>query len=143
LNAVPKHPDIPRFNRQGWGGLARSWFWLVSAAALLAAVGSVVGLSAGNVIYGQETEIFADQAAAQDLVNLLLVAPLTVLLGRLPPGARYGPTSSGWGASLFLVWVAVLGLTLFALIGAGLATTDTAAVQADFVGRAPVGQHGS
>src|SRR4051795_8996356 len=51
-----------------WPGLRRSWFRLASAAALLAAAGSVVSLSAGSKIYGQETEILADQASAQDLV---------------------------------------------------------------------------
>lgn len=135
-----------------WRGLGRSWFWLASAAALLGAVGNVVGLNAGSATYGKETEILADQAAAQDLVNLLLVAPVTVLLGWFATrGAvraylvwlgflaftlynyaiyafsiHFGP--------LFLVWVAVLGLTLFALIG-GLATADSETMKSHFVGR--------
>lgn len=140
-------PDVPH-----WRGLDRSWFWLASVAALLAAVGSAVGLLAGESIYGDETEVLADQAAAQDLVNLLVVVPLTVMLGWLANrGAvraylvwvgclaftvynyaiyafsiHFGP--------LFLVWVAVLGLTIFALIG-GLATTDMAAIKACLAAR--------
>ena len=141
-----------QLNRSGWGGLGRSWFWLASAAALLAAAGSVVGLSASSAVYGQETELLADQAAAQDVVNLLLVAPLTILLGWFATrgAARAYVVWLGCLAftvynyaiyafsihfgPLFLVWVAVLGLTLFALIG-GLATADTAAITASSAGR--------
>ena len=54
---------------------------MAAAAALLAAVGSVVGLSPAATIYGQETASLADQATAQDLTNLLLVAPLVLVLG--------------------------------------------------------------
>lgn len=42
-----------------------------------------IGPGALGAVYGQETQILADQAVAEDLVNLLLVAPLTVLLGWL------------------------------------------------------------
>jgi hypothetical protein len=145
--ALDPSPDQPR-----WQGLGRSWSWLASSAALLAALGSVVGSSAGRAIYGQETAILADQAAAQDLVNLLLVAPLTILLGWLARrqvvraylcwvgclaftvynyaiylfSVHFGP--------LFLVWVAVLGLTIFALIG-GLVTAGTDTIKAQFRGR--------
>jgi hypothetical protein len=125
---------------------------LAAAAALLAAVGSVVGLSSATTIYGQETASLADQATAQDLVNLLLVAPLVLVLGwRAHRGhlaayfgwlgcvtftvynyaiyafsIRFGP--------LFLVWIGVLGLSIFALIGS-LATVDTSAIKACFAGR--------
>ena len=53
-----------------------SGLWLSLSAALLAAAGSVVGLLAADAVYGKETAALADLAAAQDIVNLLLVAPL-------------------------------------------------------------------
>lgn len=57
--------------------LPKLWMWLATAAALLAVVGGVIGVLAGGAIYGQETDSLADAAAAQDAVNLMLVAPLT------------------------------------------------------------------
>lgn len=138
------------------GGVVRLsglWLWLASTAALLAAAGSAAGLLAGDRIYDAETTVLADAVAAQDIVNLLLVAPLLVALGvwawrgslRAYLGllgclaftaynyviyafsVHFGP--------LFLVWVAVLGLSIFALVG-GLATLETTAVKAQFAGRA-------
>jgi hypothetical protein len=133
--------------------LSGIWLWLSLIAALLAAVGSGAGLWASKSIYDKETVALADAAAAQDIVNLLLVAPLIAALavwasrGSLRAylcwlgfvaftvynyaiyafSIHFGP--------LFLVWVAVLGLSLFALIG-GLSTLDATAVKARFAGRA-------
>ena len=125
---------------------------LAAAAALLAAVGSVVSLSSAATIYGQETASLADQATAQDLVNLLLVAPLVLVLGWR---AHRGHLAAylGWlgcvaftvynyaiyafsihFGPLFLVWIGVLGLSIFALLGS-LATVDTSAIKACFAGR--------
>jgi hypothetical protein len=97
-----------QFVRPGSERLRGRWFWLASAAALMAAVGSAGGcvLPAAN-IYGQETAALADAATAQDLVNLLLVAPacdtrmvgapraLTRLsrMGRVPRPSHDGVTS--------------------------------------------------
>jgi hypothetical protein len=126
--------------------------WLAAAAALLAAAGSVVGLVPSAAIYGRETAIFADQAAAQDLVNLLLVAPLLLVLGWRARRGRLGALFGWLGClgftvynyaiyafsihfgPLFLVWIAVLGLSVFALIGS-LAAVDAGAVQARFTGK--------
>lgn len=133
----------------GW--LSGRWYWLAATAALLVAVGSVVGLARAADIYGRETTVLADAATAQDLVDLLLVAPLLVILGRR---AHRGHVRAylGWlgclmftvynyaiyafsvhFGPLFLVWVAVLGLATFALIG-GLATADMTAVKERFAG---------
>lgn len=130
------------------GALSRWWFWLGSAGAFLAALGSVVGLSADNAVYGQETEVLRDAASAQDLVNLLLVSPLTILLGRLAVKGAVRASLIWLGClaftvynyaiyafsihfgPLFLVWVAVLGLTIFALIGS-FSTGVTEAIRAD------------
>jgi hypothetical protein len=116
-------------------GLQRLWVGLSLAAALLSAAGSVVALLAAGQIYGAETSALNDAATAQDLVGLMLVAPLLSMLAvRASRGGmrawlcwlgclaftvynyaiyafslHFGP--------LFLLWVAVLGLSLFALIG--------------------------
>lgn len=136
----------------GW--LSSLWMWLAMASALLAGLGSVAGLWFVTDIYGQETPVFADQAAAQDLVNLLVVAPLIVVLGWR---AHRGHVRAYFGwlgclgftvynyaiyafsihfGPLFLIWVAILGLSTFALLGS-LATVDAAALKASFADRAP------
>jgi hypothetical protein len=129
------------------------WIWLSIGAALMAAAGSAIGLADGKAIYGQETTTLADAAAAQDAVNLCLVGPLTLVLGlRARAGSvraylcwvgclaftvynyaiyafsiHFGP--------LFLVWVAVLGISFYAVVGS-LATVDASAVKDRCCGRA-------
>jgi hypothetical protein len=126
--------------------------WLATASALLAAGGSVVGLLSADQIYGQESAVLADQATAQDLVNLLCVAPLLLVLGwRAYRGhlAAYlcwlgcvGFTVYNYAiyafaihfGPLFLIWVGVLGLSFFALLGT-LITLDPTAIKAGFADR--------
>lgn len=143
-------PDANHGSEKSLSGL---WLWLSLTAALIAAGGSVVGLLAPARIYGQETVALADASAAQDVVNLVLVAPLMAVLavsasrGSLRAylcwlgflaftiynyaiytfAVHFGP--------LFLVWIGVLGLSLFALIG-GMSTLDGATVKAWFGHRA-------
>ena len=138
---VPAHPST------GW--LPRPWWWLTLSVALLAAA----GLLAADRIYNQETSVLFDQATAQDVVTLLPVAPL---LAFLAVSARRGSLSAflclpGLPAftvynyaiyafsihfgPLFLVWVAILGLSIFTLVGA-LATADMPAIKQRFAGRA-------
>lgn len=126
-------------------GVPRVWFLMATASASLAAAGSLIGLMAAGDVYGRETTVLADAAAAQDWVNLLLVAPMVVVLGRR---ARLGSLRAHltWlgclaftvynyaiyafsihFGPLFLVWLAVLGTATFALIG-GLATVDWPAI---------------
>jgi hypothetical protein len=121
------------------------WLQLSLAVAALSAIGNVVSLTHVERYYGAEPEVFIDQAIAQDLVNLAVVAPLMVLLAWLALrgsltaflvwlgfvgftvynyviyafSIHFGP--------LFLVWVAVLGGSIYALIG-GLASIDMNAV---------------
>ena len=90
--------------------LPKVWAGLSAGAALLAIAGSVMGLLASDSIYGHETSALGNAAAAQDLVNLVLVGPL------------------------FLIWVLVLGLSLFALIG-GLTALDPSVVTPRFAGK--------
>ena len=138
---VPAHPST------GW--LPRPWWWLTLSVALLAAA----GLLAADRIYNQETSVLFDQATAQDVVTLLPVAPL---LAYLAVSARRGSLSaflclpgllaftvynyaiyafSIHFGPLLLVWVAILGLSIFALVGA-LATADMPAIKQRFAGRA-------
>ena len=119
----------------------------------IAATGSIVGLVAAQRIYGRETTGFIDQAVAQDVVNLAVVAPLIVVLGiRARRGSVRAYTcwlgclaftaysyaiyafSIHFG-SLFLAWLAVLGLSFYALLGS-LTTVDTAVVARWFGNRA-------
>src|SRR3954469_3035584 len=115
--------------------LPRTWAALSAAAAGLSAIGALIALLVPGRIYAHETLALSDAATAQDLVGLIVVAPLVLtltyaasrgslrswlcLLGYLSFTAynyaiyafsvHFGP--------LFLLWVAVLGLSLFALIG--------------------------
>jgi hypothetical protein len=133
--------------------LPRVWWWLTSAAAVLAASASAAGLAAAGRVYGRETIVLSDEATAQDIVTLLLLATLLVLLafrarrGSLRaflclPGAlafaaynyaiyafsvHFGP--------LFLVWVLVLGLSIFALLGT-VATAHLTTIKQRFAGQA-------
>ena len=134
--------------------LPRLWQWLSVAAAVLAWAGSGVGLAARGQIYGREAVDLADQAVAQDIVNLVIVAPLTVLLS---VWARRGSVRAytAWlgclaftaysyaiyafsihFGPLFLVWVAVLGLAFFSLVGA-LVSVDAVPVL-EWFGRRPM-----
>jgi hypothetical protein len=125
---------------------------LASAAAGLAAVGSIAGLLAGHRIYGRETSVLTDAAAAQDAVNLVLVAPLLVVLG-VTAVRRSLPAYLTWlgcltftvynyaiyafsvqFGPLFLLWTTVLGLATFALIG-GVTTLNIATVEGRYAGR--------
>ena len=152
--AAPGHPANPPA-APGWSPLVlpRRYLWLSVAAALVAAEGSVVGLVANQRIYGRETADFIDASTAQDAVNLLVVAPLIVLLGRRASSGSV-PAYTMWlgclaftaysyaiyafsihFGSLFLAWVAVLGLAFYALVGA-LVRVDTAPVARWFGHRA-------
>ncbi len=116
---------------------------------MLAGVGNIIGLAAVDQVYGTAYPSLTNQAIAQDLVNLFVVAPALIVLaigglrGSLPAylawlgvlvftvynyviyafAIQFGP--------LFLVWVGVLGVAVFALLG-GVAAVDTSAVRARF-----------
>jgi hypothetical protein len=135
------HRSVPRIaSREGVGpaldrGRAVPWLVASAVAAVIGLVASGIGLAAVDEIYGRETEAFVDQAIAQDLVNLTLAAPATLLLawlawrGSLRAGLLWTGmltftvynyaiyTMSIHVGPLFLAWVGVLGLTLWSLIG--------------------------
>jgi hypothetical protein len=133
------------------------WARLSIATALIAATGSVIGLLQPDMIYGRETPVLFNAGIAQDLVNLFIVAPLMLILAiRAGQGSQrswlcligflaftayncaiyafsihFGP--------LFLLWVAVLGLSVFAAAGslAGLLRPGVGAVPVSQSARLP------
>ena len=127
---------------------AGGWLWLSIAAALLAVAGSVIGLAVAR-IYASLTPAFLPQALAQDIANLALAAPAWLILAALALRGSLRAYLLWLGVltftvynyviytfsipfgPLFLLWVAVLGLCLYALIG-GVAAVDHGAVAARF-----------
>jgi hypothetical protein len=119
---------------------AKTWLGLSIAAGVLAFGGSVVGLSVDGT-YDSLTSAFLFQALAQDLVNVVVVAPLVVICAVLALRGSYRAGLLCLGAVAFTVysyviytfsipfgpmfplWVAVLGLSLYALMG-GLTSLD-------------------
>jgi hypothetical protein len=126
------------------------WLRLSVVAALLAVAGNVVALSTPK-IYAGLTPVFLPQALAQDIANLAVVAPLWLISARLALRGSLKAylvwlgvltftvynyfiyTFSVPFGPLFLLWVCVLGLSLYCLIG-GLATVDHEMVNASFSG---------
>jgi hypothetical protein len=124
------------------------WLWLSIVAAVFAIVGSVIALT-NHQIYASLTPAFFPQALAQDIANLAVASPAMLILAGLAlrGGLRayllwlgvvaftvynyviytfsipFGP--------LFLLWVAVFGLCLYALIG-GIVSADHRTIQAGY-----------
>lgn len=130
---------------------ASVWLWLSIAAALVAVAGSVVSLTVKD-FYANLTPAFLPQALAQDIANLAVVSPLWLVLAVLALRGSLRAYLLWLGVltftvynyviytfsipfgPLFLVWVAVLGMSIYALIGGG-AAVDYATVAAAFVNR--------
>ena len=124
------------------------WLRLSLATAVLGAIGSVIALLDVQRYYGAETESFIDQAVAQDIVNLFIVVPLMafftwralrgstasylVWLGFLTFTVYnyFIYTFSVHFGPLFLLWVAVLGTSIFALLGGALSLDGNAVANA-------------
>ena len=127
------------------------WLWLSIVAALLAITGSIISLSVKS-IYAGLTPVFLPQALAQDIANLAIVSPLWLILAILALRGSLRSyllwigvliftiynyviyTFSIPFGPLFLLWVAVFGMCIFALIG-GIATTDHKGVESAFRSR--------
>jgi hypothetical protein len=134
---------------------ARGWLWLSIAAALLAMAGSVLGLIV-RPIYAGLTPAFLPQALAQDVANLALASPALLILAALALRGSLRAYLLWLGVltftvynyviyafsipfgSLFLLWVAVLGMCIYALIG-GVTALDHRAVAAHFRSQRAVG----
>lgn len=135
-------------------GRAAVWLWLSIAAAVLAVAGSVIALAADR-IYAGLTPAFLPQALAQDIANLAVASPALLILAALALRGSLRAFLLWLGVltftvynyviytfsipfgPLFLLWVAVLGLSIFALIG-GVTAVDHRAVAACFTSRRAV-----
>jgi hypothetical protein len=133
---------------------AAGWLWLSIAAALLAAAGSVIGLAVDR-IYAGLTPAFLPQALAQDVANLALASPALLILAVLALRGSLRAYLLWLGVltftvynyviytfsipfgPLFLLWVAVLGMCIYALIG-GVTAADHRAVSARYASRRAV-----
>jgi len=127
--------------------------WLTAPIAVLLAVAAGSGLLV-NGLYRDVPDLVA-QAKGQDLLSLAAVLPLLIITawmaGRGSLRARlvwlgglaylvYTYASFAFAIQynpLFLAYIALLGCSLYALIG-GLATLDLAGVKARFAERTPV-----
>lgn len=125
---------------------APSGLILTVATAVVLLVSSTIGLVAWPTIYGAETELLVDAAAAQDVASIAIAVILIVvavvatrnasLLARLAwcgllafvaYNAAIYCFSVHFGA-LFLAWTAVLGLSVFGLV-ATVAGVDRSALR--------------
>ena len=131
----------------------RIWFWLTGPIALLAAIAAGVGFFIDDLY--RDAPVNAAQAVGQDLITLVVALPVLVVSAILAARGSMRAHLVWLGAlgylvytylsyalaiefnSLFLVYVALLGLSLYTLIG-GLATADFTGVKARFTGRTPV-----
>src|SRR4051794_13773590 len=132
---------------------ASIWLRLSAPIALLALASSLTGLLVDRT-YANETANWAGQAVGQDIANLVAFPALAwcaiaaaggslraylLWLGLLAFSA-YSFAIYAFAMHfqpLFLVHVAVFGMSVYALIG-GLASLDVARVKASFPERAPV-----
>ncbi len=137
-------------------GLSRHhlWLWLSVAGAVLAIAGNVVGLSVGS-IYERLKPAFLAQALAQDVADLAVIGPAWLILAALALRGSLRAFLMWLGVLTFTVynyviyavavpfgpllplWISVLGLTLYALIG-GLTAADNWAVKSAYTDERPV-----
>ena len=127
------------------------WLWLSIIAALLAIAGNIIALSVPG-IYARLTPVFFPQAIAQDIASLALVSPAWLIFAAFALRGSLRAyllwlgvltftvynyviyTFSVPFGPLFLLWVAVLGLSLYALIG-GIAVVNHESVKSSFTNR--------
>lgn len=134
-------------------GTARTtpWLWLTAPIAVLLAVAAGGELFVDGLFRGDET-FFVAQALGQDVVTLAVALPVLVACAVLAARGSDRARLVWLGAlayvlytyaiyafhvrfnPLFLVYVALFGLSLYALIG-GLATADLEGLKARFANR--------
>jgi len=151
---VEKNRPTPIDARSMFSGREVVWLWLSVIAALLAVAGSVTALSVES-IYARLTPTFLPEAVAQDVVNVAIVSPLWFVVAWLALRGSWRAYLLWLGVltftvynyviytfaipfgPLFLLWVAVLSLSLFALIG-GITSIEYNVVQSFFTNRRAV-----
>ena len=149
--AMDKHNTSSKVERTGFLAGTAIWLWLSILAALLAITGSIIALSVKSIYVGL-TPVFLPQALAQDIANLAIVSPLWLILAVLALRGSLRSYLLWLGVlaftiynyviytfsipfgPLFLLWVAVFGMSIFALIG-GIATIDHQVVRSAFTSR--------
>lgn len=132
---------------------ANGWLWLTVPIALLLAIAAGSGVFIRGLY--RDTPSLVAQAIGQDAITLVVVLPTLAigafLASRGSQRARliwlgvltyivYTYASYAFGIRfnpLFLIYVALLGCSTYALIG-GLATTDWAGLKAGFTEQTPV-----
>lgn len=133
---------------------AAPWLWLSLLAAAIAIIGSVIGLFVKS-IYAELTMAFLPQAIAQDIANLALISPAWLILAIMALRGSLRAYLLWLGVltftvynyviytfsipfgPLFLLWVAVFGLSLYALIG-GIAAVDHKVVKKSYTSQSAV-----
>lgn len=134
-------------------GRMKVWLWITIPIILLLIVASASGLFI-NGLY-RDTPNFAAQARGQDLISLLVVSPTLIVVALLAKKGSARAYLVWLGGlvyliysyliavfdvrfnSLFLAYVALLGCSLYGLIG-GLATANTTGIKACFSDRTPI-----
>ena len=132
---------------------AGAWLWLTWAIAPLLAIAAGCGIFIRGLY--RDTPYFAVQAVAQDFISLTVVLPIVAISAFLASRGSHRARLVWLGAlvylvysyvidafvvrfnSMFLVYVALLGCSLYALIG-GLATASVVSIKASFTERTPV-----
>jgi len=133
---------------------AALWLRLSIVAVLLAIAGNIISLFIPS-IYADLTPVFFPQAIAQDIASLVFVSPVWLILAILAIRGSLRAyllwlgvltftvynyviyTFSVPFGPLFLLWVAVLGLSLYALIG-GVVSIDHETVKSSFKGQSVI-----
>jgi hypothetical protein len=133
---------------------ANGWLWLTVPISILTLIAAGIGLFFDS-IYSASPRFVVGQAVGQDLVTLAITLPVLIVSAILASrGSQRGRLI--WVGILiyftynylftlitvrfnvlFLVYVALLGCSLYALIG-GLATMDLGALKAHFTEKTPV-----
>jgi hypothetical protein len=139
MNKSIKHADV--------------WLWLTLPIAILLAIATTGGIFISGLY--RDNPYFTAQAVGQDFISLVVVLPTlvatAVLANRGSPHARiiwlggliylvYTYAVAAFEVnfnSFFLVYVAVLGSSLYALIG-GLVTTDFLDIRKCFTEKTPI-----
>jgi hypothetical protein len=132
---------------------ANVWLWLTFPIALLLAIAAGGGLFV-NGLY-RDNPYYVAQAVGQDLTSLVIVLPALIISAILASRGSHRAQLVWLGTliyliytyivaafdnsfnSLFLVYVALLGCSLYALIG-GLLTTNMTSIKESFTRKTPV-----
>ena len=130
------------------------WLWLTAPIAVLLAIAAGGGVFASG-LYDSDPAFVVPQLVGQDLASLALALP-TLIMAAFFAGRGSRPALIVWLGvlsyivysyaifafgvrfnALFLVYVALFGCSLYALIG-GIATADLAGIKAHFGEGTPV-----